>query len=171
MQITNRALLLAGGLLIGLGLIFLALNFIPGWSFGKAWPLIFFLLAAGFLVPISMFPMYREWIGALFIPGALMVAFGLIFFYNTLTGDWRMWAFGWLLLPTAVGIGLALAAGYSKWGKTVVDVGLWLALAPLALFALFGALFGGWLLRIIGPALLLLAGLGLLVRSISRARG
>lgn len=170
MQITNRALLLAGALLIGLGVIFLALNFIPGWSFGMAWPLVFFLLAAGFIVPIFLFPMYREWIGALYIPGALMLAFGLIFFYNTFTGDWGMWAYGWLLLPTAVGIGLALAARHSSWGRGVIDVGLWLALGPLALFALFGALFGGPQLRIIAPALLLLGGVILLVRSIGRAR-
>ena len=168
MQITNRSLVVVGGLLIGLGVLFLALNFVPGWSFGKAWPLIFFLLAAGFVAPVFLFPMYRQWIGALFIPGMVMLTLGLIFLYNSLSGDWSVWAYAWLLLIGAVGMGMMAAGSYSRWSRSVVDVGLWLLLVPLGLFALFGALFGGPEIKIIAPVLLLVGGVALLARSMRR---
>lgn len=169
MQITNRALMLVGGALVLLGGLFLALNFVPGWSFGKAWPLIFFLIAGGFSVPVFMFPMYRQWIGALFIPGAIAFTLGLIFLYNAVFGDWKAWAYAWILLVAGVGLGLMLAASYSGWGRTVVDVGLWLLLVPLGLFALFGALFGSPQIKVAAPALLVIGGIALLARSVRRA--
>lgn len=168
MQITNRSLVVVGGLLIGLGVLFLALNFVPGWSFGKAWPLIFFLLAAGFVTPVFVFPMYRQWIGALFIPAAVLLTLGLIFLYNSVNGDWSVWAYAWLLIISAVGLGLMAAGSYSRWSRSVVDAGLWLLLVPLGLFALFGALFGGPQIKVIAPVLLLVGGVALLARSMRR---
>lgn len=169
MQVTNRSLVIVAAVLIGMGLLFLGLNFVPGWSFGMAWPLVFLLLAAGFVVPVFLFPMYREWIGALFIPASILLVIGLIFFYNTISGDWSVWAYAWLLLMSGVGLGLVLAGNYSNWGRGVVDTGLWLILIPLGLFALLGAIFGSPQVRVIAPVLLVLGGLALLARSLRRA--
>ena len=88
--------------------------------------------------------------------------------YNYRDVRWLRWAYAWLLLIGAVGLGMMAAGSYSRWSRSVVDVGLWLLLVPLGLFALFGALFGGPEIKIIAPVLLLVGGVALLARSMRR---
>ena len=168
MEISNKSLATLGVVLVVLGLLFLVLNFLPGWSIGKAWPVIFFFLAALFFVPPFLFPSQRQWIGSLFIPGAILISLGVLFFYNTLTGDWKSWAYGWLLIIAGIGLGLLLAGWYGKWGRAVTLTGIWMIVVNLGLFALFGAIFGGPVLKAAAPVLLTLAGVLLLVRAFRR---
>lgn len=168
MEISNRSLTLVGAVLVGLGILFLVFNFIPGWSIGMAWPFVFFFLAAFFYIPPFLFPSERRWIGSLFIPGSILLVLGLIFLYNTITRDWASWAYAWLLLVSGVGLGLILAGWYGQWGRPVILTGTWLIIVDVALFALFGTLFGGPALKVISPALLVLCGVLLLLRAIRR---
>ena len=151
--------------LIGLGVLLLVFNLIPGWSARVSWPVIFFILAAGFFLPPVAFPMVRRGLAALFIPGAVLATLGLIFTYNVLSRDWNMWAYGWLLLSGGCGAGLALASWYGHWGRTATRTGIWILLACCALFAIFGLIFGSMLLKSLTAGLLILLGLLLLVRS------
>jgi hypothetical protein len=135
---------------------------------GRTWPVIFFLIALGFYLPPILWPSARQGLAALFIPGSILVALGLIFFYNTLTDDWASWAYAWTLIPGGVGLGLALASRYGGWGHGTMWVGIWMIVGSLVVFGFFGMLFGGAALRSIGPVLLIVGGVLLLVRAFMR---
>lgn len=171
MEISNRSILVIGAILIAIGILFLALNFVPGWSIGMAWPVIFLVLAAGFYLPPFLFPDQRQWIASLFIPGSILLALGVIFLYNTISRDWQSWAYAWLLIIAGVGLGLSLAGWYGRWGRAVILTGAWMIAVTVVLFALFGALFGGPALRVLGPALILIGGVVLLFRALRRQPG
>jgi len=120
-------------ILIGLGVMFLAFNTIPGLSLERTWPVIFFVVAAGFYLPPLAWPSERKGLSALFIPGSILLTLGLIFFYNTLTNDWESWAYAWTLIPGGVGLGLALAARFGEWGRGALWVGVWMIAGALLL--------------------------------------
>ncbi len=168
MEISNRSILVIGAILVLVGVFFLALNFVPGWSFGMSWPVIFLVLAAFFFIPPFIFPDQRQWIASFFIPGSILLALGVIFLYNTISGDWRSWAYAWLLIIAGVGLGLALAGWYGRWGRPVVVTGIWMIVINVILFAIFGALFGGPALRVLAPVLILVGGVLLLYRALRR---
>lgn len=155
-------------LLIGFGLIFLLFNFIPGMTMRTYWPLIFFILAAGFYVPPLVIPSARKGLSALFIPGTILLVLGLIFFYNTITLDWISWSFAWLLIPGSVGLGLMAAAWFGGWGEDTVKVGFWMMIISLVFFAFVGSLFGAMVLKVSGPLVLIALGLFFVIRSIRR---
>lgn len=147
-------------ILIGVGVIFLLANLL-GVDIGRIWPLIFFVIGAGFYLPVLLLPAQRAALAALFIPGTILLGLGGIFLYNTLTSDWGSWAYAWALIPGFVGLGLMLASWVGKWQGDTHKAGLWLALGSLAVFSLFAMFFGSQLLSSIGP--LLLIGLGVLL--------
>ena len=165
----RKASLAFGTLLIAFGVIFLAFALIPGLSIGLAWPGIFFLLAAGFSLPVFLWPELRKGLAALFIPGAIFFALGLIFTYNVLSDDWVSWAYAWLLLVAGVGLGLALAAAFGGWGHSTRWVGLYMLSIATGIFGLFATLFGAPALKIIGALLVMLVGVLLLWRSLRKS--
>jgi len=163
MNITNKGSVILAGGLIGIGVLFLAINLLPGVQ--ATWPILFFIIAAMFFLPPFIWTDARRGLSGLMIPGAIFTVLGLIFTYNTLTGDWVSWAYAWTLIPGGVGRGLALAAQYGGWGKGTTWVGVWLGLGSVAVFSIFAALVGGPVLRAVGPALLIVLGLVFLLRS------
>ncbi len=154
--------------LIGLGVLFLLLNLIPGWKNHAPWPIVFFILAAGFFIPPIAFPTVRSGLAALFIPGMVLAVLGLIFTYNILTQDWVIWAYAWLLISSASGAGIALASWYGHWGRTATLTGLWIMIGSSAVFAIFGFIFGDSLLKSITASILILSGVLLVLRSLKK---
>lgn len=165
MNPNTRGSLVAGIILIGLGVLFFLFNVIPGFHIGALWPMIFVLLAAGFFIPPLLWPQQRQGLSGLFIPGSIMLMLGLIFFYNTLTNDWASWAYAWTLIPGGVGLGLWLGSWYGRWGKDSMLTGQWMLAISVLVFGLFGMLFGSPALKIAGPILLILGGILLMVRA------
>lgn len=157
MGMSKRTSIYLACLFIGAGVLFLFFNLIPGLG-GKAWPLIFFILAAGFILPWFLWSEVRRGLAGLFVPGCILATLGLIFTYNVLSRDWASWAYAWILVNTGLGLGLLLGARAGRWGRAPEIVGTVFIVASLALFALFAALFGGAILKIIGP--LVVVGLG-----------
>ncbi|MGD8555047.1 MAG: hypothetical protein PVJ32_06375 [Anaerolineales bacterium] len=170
MQTTNRASVVFGTLLIGLGIFLLVARFVPGLTLGTAWPIIFAFLAIAFYLPAIFWPSARPGLAGLYIPGTILLVLGLIFSYNTLTEDWESWAFAWLLIPAGVGLGLTLASWVGKWGRTPQQVGFWMVLVNVSLFALTAVFFGEPILKSIAPALLILVGLLIGVTSFIKPR-
>jgi hypothetical protein len=164
MKMMNRSTLVLGILLVAIGVVFLALNLIPGIDMHKAWPVIMFVIAAGFFLPAILWSPARRGLAALFIPGAILAALGLILTYNTFSGDWGSWGYAWTLIIAGVGLGLMLAAWAGNWGKTTVIVGAWILASSLVVFSIFAAIFGGPLFKGIGPLFLILLGFWLLLR-------
>ena len=154
-------------ILIGLGILFLAVNFLDI-DLGRVWPLIFFVIGAGFYTPVLLMPQARAGLAALFIPGTIMIGLGVIFLYNTLTGDWGSWAYAWSLIPAFVGIGLILASRFGRWQGDTARAGLWMALGSAAVFSVLAMFFGSRTFGAIGPILLIGLGVLLLFRN-SRA--
>jgi hypothetical protein len=166
-QSDNRPSSVVAVILIGLGILFLAVNFLDI-DLGRVWPLIFFVIGAGFYTPALLMPQARAGLAALFIPGTIMIGLGVIFFYNTLTGDWGSWAYAWSLIPAFVGIGLILASRFGHWQGDTARAGTWLALGSAAVFSVLAMFFGSRTFGAIGPILLIGLGVLLLFRS-SRA--
>jgi hypothetical protein len=146
-------------LLIGMGVLFLAFNLIPGFAIGSAWPVVFYILAAGFYLPPILWRDQMRSLSGLFIPASIMLALGLIFTYDVMTHDWASWGYTWTLIIAGVGGGMALAGWSGRWGSIPTWVGSWMLLGSLAIFALFASIFGMPLLKLAGPGLLIVAGI------------
>jgi len=104
MRNLNRGTLITGIVFLAAGIILILLNLIPGVGMNHYWPLIFVLIGLGFFLPVLFWPESRHGLAGLFIPGTIFLFLGLLFLYNTLSGDWTVWAFGWLLIPSSVGL-------------------------------------------------------------------
>lgn len=165
MKSIDRARIIIAAVLITLGVLFLVFNLIPGFNVTVIWPVLLILLGAAALLPPFLWPSARQGLAALFIPGMILIELGLFFVYNVLTGDWSAWAYGWILIPAAVGLGLALAAWVGRWGAVVVWIGLAILASSLIVFTIFAWIFGTPILKAVGPIGLIVVGLLLLLRS------
>ncbi len=164
---TSRGSIIAGSILVLLGAVFLAFNVLRI-DFGKVWPIIFFIIAAGFYLPVLLMPNERKNLSGLLIPGTILAGLGVIFFYNTLTDDWSSWAYIWTLIPAAVGLGLLLAARVGQWGGDTMKVGFWMFVISTAVCLILAAFFGGGNAGAIGAVLLIGLGVYLLIQSMRR---
>jgi hypothetical protein len=114
------------------------------------------------------------------VPGGIVTMLGLVLAYQSSTGDWPSWAFAWsLVAPFGVGLGLYLQALRDRdpvmlrRGRTLIFIG---AMIFMIGFVFFESILGisGMDYGIFGkaalPALLIVIGIILLVRSIQRSR-
>jgi hypothetical protein len=166
----DRGSLVGALALIILGAVFLILNFIPDVGFEELWPVIFFVTALGFYLPAVIWPESRRGLAALYIPGSLMLVLGIAFLYNTLSGDWGVWAFAWLLIPLGIGLGMTLAAWIGAWAPPVGEVGIWIMVLNAVGFSLFGTLFGEPIIKAFAAGLVLVGGVLMLLRGFLRGR-
>jgi hypothetical protein len=165
MKKTNSGSLIAGIGLVLLGALFICFNLIPEFTLAKTWPVIFFVIAFAFFLPGLAWPDARKGLAALFIPGTILFVLGVIFFFNTLTNIWIVWAYAWILVPASVGLGMVLAAWAGQWDRGVRLVGTWIAIISLATFAVFAALFGNGAVKFFGAGVMVLMGIFMLIRS------
>jgi hypothetical protein len=114
------------------------------------------------------------------VPGGIVTMLGLVLAYQSSTGDWASWAFAWALVaPGGIGLGLYLQALRDRdpmrlrRGRTLMLIS---GLIFMIGFVLFESILGisGTEYGVFGkaalPALLIVIGLILLVRSIQRSR-
>ncbi len=169
MERRTRTSIVGGLLLILLGLFSLAYQVMPerlAWlQLEMGWPLIVVAVGVGLLV-------FGLLVGApgMAIPACIVAGIGLILYWQNATGNYETWSYAWALIPGFVGVGTILN-GLLGGGKLreALEGGFWLILISLVLFAIFGSFLGG--LNLFGPywpALLILLGLIVLVRSFFR---
>ena len=163
----KRGSIVVGGILVLIGAIFLFVNVFQI-DFGEIWPIIFFIIGAGFYLPVLLMPRDRQNLSGLLIPGTILFGLGAIFFYNILADDWGSWAYIWTLIPASVGLGLLFAARVGNWGGDTMRVGLWMFVISTAVCLVLAAFFGGGNAGLIGAILLIGLGAFLLIRSIRR---
>jgi len=157
----NRGFRITSLILVGVGIAFLALNIATGGAFNITLPLVFLMLGGAFFILAFAGSQKWDWTGYLFIPGAILIAFGIIFLINILTGDWTSWAYAWLFLVAGAGAGLAFSSVYMRLDQRFTWAGLAGTLVGVTLFALFGAIAGGKLIQVMAPILLAMGGLAL----------
>lgn len=160
--------LVAGAVLIGLGVLFLLGQFLrfDAWDF--VWPLA--VVAFGALFFAGMVAGGRA-SGGLAIPGAIISAIGLLLLYQSLTGHYESWAYGWTVIVMGAGAGLFIMGWWMgddsrrRSGLRVLAVGFVLFVIFGAFFELGASFFGSRGLRqLIFPILLIGVGLFLLVQ-------
>lgn len=107
----NIGSLIAGSVLILLGVLSLLgrLFDLVGW--GELWPLI--VIAAGASFFVGMFFGGKSF-GALAIPGSIVVTVGGILLVMNITGHWTAWSYAWALIISAVGAGLFINGLWSE---------------------------------------------------------
>ena len=115
------------------------------------------------------------------VPGGIVTMLGLVLAYQSSTGDWASWAFAWaLIVPGGIGLGLYLQALRDRdpvmlrRGRSLIFVSLMVFLIGFVFFESILGISGPESYGIFGkaalPALLILIGVILLVRSIQRSR-
>jgi hypothetical protein len=164
---SQRRSSLAGGLvLVLLGALFLAVQWVPGLQLWFSWPLIIIgigvlLLIVGLLTGVP----------AMAIPACIVGGIGGLLYWQNATGNWESWAYAWTLIPGFVGVGMVLSGLLGGDTRQTVRGGAWLILISLVLFAVFASFFGA--LGLVGrywPVLLIGLGLLVLAQSLFRSR-
>jgi len=173
-----RPSIVLGGLLVLLGAILLAGQFVRVeiWHYG--WPL--FIIAPGVLLLILALTS-RGFVGeGLAIAGSVITVTGLILLYQNATGHFESWAYAWALIPASVGVGMQLY-GWVAHRPANVRAGTRLLGVGLVIFFL-GALFfegvigiGGYQLDhtagiVLGVLIIALGALMFLLNLTSRGR-
>jgi DNA-binding CsgD family transcriptional regulator len=147
--------------LIGIGAVLLAVTIMIDGSQTIALPLVFLMLGFVFFILVYYIKQKWYWAPILYIPGSLLLAFGIIFLLNVLTNDWSAWSYAWLLLVAGLGLGIILASRQQPWPQVVGLTGLGLLIFGITFFALFGAIAGGLFIQVMAPILLIIGGLAL----------
>lgn len=167
----RRFTMVAGLLLILLGVFFLAVQFIPGLEALRDpsywWPLFIVawgaaLLVLGLLIGVP----------ALAVPACIVGGIGLLLFWQNSTNNWDSWAYAWALIPGFVGVGIILSGLLSGKSRQMLGAGLWLLAISAVLFVVFASFLGGPnLLGAYWPVLLIVLGVLMLVRGLFRVGG
>ncbi len=142
----------------------------------SGWPL--FIIIPGLTLVVIGFISLG---GAATIPGGILTMLGIVLAYANSTGDWPIWAYGWsLVIPFGLGLGIYLQALRDRdqpavrTGRTLLFVGLMIFLIGFVLFESILGISGRDYFGPVGkaalPALLILVGVILLVRSMQRNR-
>lgn len=164
-----------GAVLIVLG-IFALVVVVAGVDLTQyGWPL--FVIIPGLTLLVVGF----IWFGSgATIPGGVVTILGLVLAYQNATGDWPSWAYAWaLIIPGGVGLGMYLQAMRDRdqhalrTGRTLMFVGFMIFAIGFVLFESILGISGrdyGLVGKAALPALLIVIGVILLVRSIQRSR-
>jgi hypothetical protein len=137
MENRNRASAVFGIILVALGVIFLAGQFIRIDLGFDLWP--FAVIGFGALFFVGMFAGGRSASG-LAIPGSIITVIGLNLLIQNTFDIWENWSYTWTLIPLAVGIGLVIQ-GYYTGTADLRQSGFNLIKIGAILFLVFGAFF------------------------------
>jgi hypothetical protein len=133
----NTASALIGLILIGLGIIFLAGQFINIQISSFLWP--FAVIAFGGVFFLGMLAGGPS-AGGLAIPGSIIGMTGLILLVQNTFGHWEGWSYDWTLILVSIGIGLVIN-GYWSHREHSRQAGWRLIRLGTLFFLIFGAFF------------------------------
>jgi DNA-binding CsgD family transcriptional regulator len=157
----NRYIKISSILLVSTGILLLAADLYFGGQVNIALPLVFLMLGGAFYILAFIFLRRWPWAIWIFMPGSILIALGIIFLLNVLTGDWNAWAYAWLLIVAGIGLGLLLASRLGGLKEDFTLAGVGLIILGITFFVVFGMIAGGRVIRIAAPILLVLGGLSL----------
>jgi hypothetical protein len=142
----------------------------------NGWPL--FILIPGLTLLVIGFLSFGS---VATVPGGIVTMLGLVLAYANSTGDWPIWAYAWaLVIPGGIGLGMYLQALRDRdqqalrTGRTLMFIGVMIFLIGFVLFESILGISGRDYFGPVGkaalPALLIIVGIILLVRSVQRSR-
>lgn len=170
MENKNRTTLALGILLILVGIYFVLVNVVPGFtdliSLTFSWPVIVMLVGLGLLLLGLL-------VGApeMAVPALIVGGIGGILYYQNISNNWGSWAYLWTLIPAFSGLGTLTAWLLGAREKNSVRSALDTIGTSLVLFVVFGAFFGAF--KNLGPywpVLLIVAGVLVGVRALIKER-
>ncbi|OGO09873.1 MAG: hypothetical protein A2Y93_14830 [Chloroflexi bacterium RBG_13_68_17] len=163
-----RSSAVVGLALVAVGALLLVGQVLDIDLWGFVWPL--FVLVPGVVLFVAMASGGAS-TAALAIPASIVTMTGLLLLYQSVTGHWESWAYAWsLIFPVSFGVGLIVAGRRSanesmrKAGEGMTRVGLIVFLVAGVFFELVLRISGGATARVFWPAMLVLAGLIMIVR-------
>lgn len=105
------------------------------------------------------------------VPAVLFAGVGAILLWQSQTGNYRSWLYLWTLIPGLVGVGVFFYELLRRHWRTGLKTALILVFISLALFLVFGSLFGPInYLVIYWPVLLIYTGVWMLLDVLMRRR-
>jgi len=161
MQPAKKIVAFASISLVALGVVTLAVSLASGGKINASWPLVVIVLGAAFTLVGGALAGRSRYLALLYLPGTLLLALGLVFLLNVLTGDWAAWAYAWLLVLAGTGVGLVLVSRQLHWHPAMTYTGTGLVVGGISLAVLFGALTGGMFIMIMAPIILVAGGVAL----------
>jgi hypothetical protein len=160
------ALFIPGLPILTTGGILLLASVLDAWSvWAWLWPMELISLATGFV--LAAVYMRLVWF---LIPATIIGLNGVVFQFCAITGLWNWWSVLWLAEPLAVGIALLLTGALAH-TRGLVTAGLILcSIAGAGLLLAITIVDAWWPVRLLGPALLILAGLAMVAWTLLRPR-
>ena len=157
--------LFIGILLVLVGGLLLAMQFIPELNRWFQWPMI--LVGVGLVFLIASISSGN---GDLAIPGMINLGLGGIFLYQSMNNDYQSWAFIWTLIPGFIGLGILLA---NLINRTQLDRGgiILLLISGFAFAAFYAAMrIEAITMDMLWPFALIFVGVVILFNNIFRKR-
>jgi hypothetical protein len=135
---TNTGAVIVGSLMILFGaLALLGQVFRTALDWGAIWP--FAIIAAGLAFFVVMVAGGRS-AAAFAIPGSILGMIGLMLLYQSLSGNWESWSYGWSLIVVSVGIGITIMGLWAR-NPRLQSAGLRVLRVGFILFVIFGTFF------------------------------
>ena len=145
------------------GILFLASVFNAWGIWEWLWPMLIISLAMGFV--FAAIYMRVIW---LLIPAIIIGLNGLLFQFCAISGLWHWWSVLWTIEPLAVGLAL-LAVNIKAQSPGLRIAGLVLCGIAASMTMMMLTILNAWLpIALIGPGLLILAGMGVIVWGLVR---
>ncbi len=139
------------------GILLFCSTFTAWGAWAWLWPLEVIALGLGLLLAAIF--MRVIW---LLIPAIIIGANGLLFLFCSITGLWEVWAALWTIEPLSLGIAfLIIHARRQIQGLRIAGLIL-CGIAGLGLVGMSALLRGYWFINMLGPAALILVGLGMM---------
>ena len=159
---SNAGSLVAGAILIALGLLALARTVFPIIDWGFLWP--FTVIGFGALFFVAMVAAGKQ-AAAFAIPGSIISGIGFVLLFQNITEHWESMSYFWTLIILFVGAGIYIMGWYGG-DVNQKQSGLRLMKVGLILFIIFGAFFEMMFSRfgnLVFPVLLILLGIYLVL--------
>ncbi len=161
--------ILAGLILIAVGVIFLLMPLFPNVSdvlnIDQQWPLIIVLIGGMFILGALLGS------PGLAVPGTIVGGIGLLLYYQNATNSWDTWAYVWTLIPVFIGLGLILSNALAGNLASGIKQGGRLIIIGLILFLVFGSFLGAGFGSSFGLAILLIGiGLWMVLRIVFKSK-
>jgi len=133
----RRSSLATGLVLILIGALIFAAQFVEGWYEWFQWPL--FIVGIG--VVLLVIGLLTR-VPAMAVPACIVGGIGGLLYWQNATGDWESWAYAWALIPGFVGVGIIVAGLLGAGFRKSLREGVQLILVSLVLFLAFGSFLG-----------------------------